>query len=83
MDDLIEAATDESDRMNKAQEATTACADVLHSPQSPLLSTENLCHVAYEQMVHVITGAFEADYFKHRKLLNGMLQVQSRRMNDS
>ena len=83
LDDLLEATTDKSDRTNTAQ--VTTCVDFLYNLQSEkahLLSNAKLCHVAYVQIVQAVTGVFEADYFKRRKLLNGM-KGQSRRMIDS
>lgn len=84
LDDLLEAATDKSDKTNTAQ--VTTCVDFLFNLQSErvhLLSNERLCHVAYVQIVQAITGICETDYFKRRKLLNGMQRQNHRRMNDS
>lgn len=83
LEDLLEAATDKSDKTNTAQ--VTTCVDFLYNLQSErahLLSNAKLCHMAYVQVVQAATGLFEEDYFQRRKLLNGMCG-QSRRVNDS
>ena len=83
LENLLEAATDKSDRTNTAQ--VTTSVDFLYNLQSErahLLSNAKLCHVAYVQLVQAVVGVSEADYFKRRKLLNGM-RGQSRRLKDS
>ena len=63
LEDLIEAATDKSDKTNTAQ--VTTCVDFLYNLQSErahLLSNARLCHVAYVQVVQAVTGVFDADY---------------------
>lgn len=83
LNQLPEASTDKSDRTNTAQQTTRV--DFLYNIQAAkahLLSNARLCHVAYLQVVQAITGLFEADYKKRRKLLNGM-KGPSRRLDDS
>lgn len=83
LNQLPEASTDKSDKTNTAQQATRV--DFLYNIQAQkahLLSNAKLCHVAYVQIVQAITGLFEADYSKRRKLLNGV-KGPSRRLTDS
>lgn len=78
-----EARSLQSDTTNTAQLTTTV--DFLFNEEGErahLFSNAPVCHAAYFRLVQAASGIFEQDYFKRRKLLNGM-KGRTNRMRDS
>ena len=78
-----EASSLKSDSTNTNQRTSTV--DFLlnqEGERAHLFSNAPICHAAYFQLVQAASGMFEDDYFKRRKLLNGM-KGRTRRMDDS
>lgn len=78
-----EASSLSSDTTNTNQ--LTSTVDFLYNEEGErahLFSNAPVCHAAYFQLVQAASGMFEHDYFKRRKLLNGM-KGRRNRMQDS
>ena len=78
-----ESSSVQSDTTNTNQLTTTV--DFLYNEEGErahLFSNAPVCHAAYFRLAQAASGIFAEDYFKRRKLLNGM-KGRRNRMRDS
>ena len=83
LDACDESSSLQSDTTNTNQLTTTV--DFLYNEEGErahLFSNAPVCHAAYFRLAQAASGIFAEDYFKRRKLLNGM-KGRRNRMRDS